>query len=321
MPPHTFEPQQWGLILGGSSGFGLATARKLASHGLDLCIVHRDRRGAMRRIEPEFEWIRDQDVELLTFNTDALDADNRAEVLDELEETLGEEGRVRLLLHSIAFGNLKLIAPEPAAGDEPGEDAAVRLARELEVEPEKVIEAADRLFREEEVDGLSGLARPTDYPEGRFIEDEDMARTIYAMGTSLLSWTRDVRSRGLFGDDARVLGLTSEGNEVAWKGYAAVSAAKAALEAVSRSIAVEMAHFGIRSNVVQAGVTETDALRVIPGADRLKAQARRRNPSGRLTRPEDVANAIYLLSLPEAAWINGALIRVDGGERISGAIR
>jgi NAD(P)-dependent dehydrogenase (short-subunit alcohol dehydrogenase family) len=115
--------------------------------------------------------------------------------------------------------------------------------------------------------------------------------------------------------------MTSEGNEVAWKGYAAVAAAKVALESVSRSIAVEMAHFGIRSNIVQAGVTDTPALRLIPGNDHLKAQARTRNPFGRLTTPEDVANVIYLLSLPEAAWINGAIIRVDGGEHISGLSR
>ena len=60
---------------------------------------------------------------------------------------------------------------------------------------------------------------------------------------------------------------------------------------------------------------------MIPGSAHLKAQARVRNPFGRLTSPEDVANVIYLLSLPEAAWINGEVIRVDGGERISGPSR
>jgi NAD(P)-dependent dehydrogenase (short-subunit alcohol dehydrogenase family) len=148
-----------------------------------------------------------------------------------------------------------------------------------------------------------------------------MARTVHSMGTSLLGWTQEIFHRGLFATDARVLGLTSEGNEVAWKGYAAVAAAKVARESVSRSIAVEMAPFGIRSNIVQAGVTDTPALRMIPGSAHLKAQARTRNPFGRLTSPEDVANVIYLLSLPEAAWINGEVVRVDGGERISGASR
>lgn len=316
MPSRDFEDDEWGLILGGSSGFGLATAHKLARHGLNLCIVHRDRRGAMKRIEPEFEQIRSHGVDLLVFNKDALNTEVRGEILDELAEALGSQGKLRVVLHSIAFGNLKLVAPESPPGDE----ARKRLAQALETDEATLAEAVDGLF-EEGVDGLQGLATAPEYSSSAFLEDEDMVRTIYAMGTSMLSWTQDLLGRGLFAPDARVMGLTSEGNEVAWKGYAAVAAAKVALESVSRSIAVEMASHGIRSNIVQAGVTDTLALRMIPGNAHLKAQARTRNPFGRLTEPADVANVIYLLSLPEAAWINGAIIRVDGGERISGVSR
>jgi len=308
---------EWALILGGSSGFGLATAHKLSEHGLNICVVHRDRRGAMSRIEPEFERIRERGVTLVTFNQDALADDSRAEILDDLAQRLeAQGGRIRLLLHSIAFGNLKLIGPEAPSRS----TARATLARELDIEEEHLAEVVDRSFAEG-VDGVQGLTSPPGYAQDLFLEDEDMVRTIYAMGTSLLTWTQDVLGRGLFAADARVLGMTSEGNEVAWKGYAAVAAAKVALESVSRSIAVEMAHFGLRSNIVQAGVTDTPALRLIPGNDHLKAQARTRNPFGRLTTPEDVANVIYLLSLPEAAWINGAIIRVDGGEHISGLSR
>jgi NAD(P)-dependent dehydrogenase (short-subunit alcohol dehydrogenase family) len=71
--------------------------------------------------------------------------------------------------------------------------------------------------------------------------------------------------------------------------------------------------------VIQAGVTDTPALRAIPGHEQLVAQARLRNPFARLTTPRDVANAISLLCTDEAAWINGEVIRVDGGEHISGA--
>lgn len=311
-----FPAHEWALILGGSSGFGLASAHELSRHGLNVCVVHRDRRGAMRRIEPEFDAIRERGVSFASYNRDALKPEVQSEILDEFSAELGAEGRVRLLMHSIAFGNLKLLAPEAPSSD----DAAERLAGRLGLRADDVRAAADELF-EEGVDGVQGIASAPAYAEDNYLADDDVARTIYAMGTSLLSWTRQLADRGLFAEDARVLGMTSEGNEVAWKGYAAVAAAKVALESVSRSIAVEMAHAGIRSNIVQAGVTDTPALRAIPGSLNLKAQARTRNPFGRLTTPDDVAGVVYLLSRPEAAWINGTIIRVDGGERVSGLSR
>lgn len=311
-----FQAGTWALVLGGSSGFGLATATKLAEHGVNVCIVHRDRRGAMARIEPEFEKIRGLGVQLLTFNADAMRADKRDEILGELAQTMGD-GRVRVLLHSIAFGNLKLIGPALPRAEAPGEGGRARLARELGIEEDKLAEVADRLFAEG-ADDLEGIATPAAYAD-RYLDAEDVARTIHCMGTSLLDWTQDLLTRDLFASDARVFGLTSEGNTLAWKGYAAVSAAKVALEATARAIAMEMAPHGIRCNVIQAGVTDTPALQAIPGSAFLKASARRRNPFGRLTTPRDVANVIYLLSLAEAAWVNGEIIRVDGGEHVSGS--
>jgi NAD(P)-dependent dehydrogenase (short-subunit alcohol dehydrogenase family) len=145
-----------------------------------------------------------------------------------------------------------------------------------------------------------------------------MANTIYSMGTSLLTYVQEVHRRKMFTADARVFGLTSEGNTVAWRGYAAVSAAKVAMEAVSRSIAYEFGPLGIRSNIIQAGVTDTPALRLIPGSSHMSAGTVMRNPMGRLTVPEDVASVINLLCTDEAGWINGEIIRVDGGEHISG---
>jgi NAD(P)-dependent dehydrogenase (short-subunit alcohol dehydrogenase family) len=315
-----FSSDRWALILGASSGFGLATAHKLAERGMSLCLVHRDRRGAMARIEPEFEKIRGRGTSLLTFNVDALAAPKREQVLDELAAQLGEEGRVRVLLHSIAFGNLKLLAPErPDPAPSRGEATAL-LARAVGVDAERLRAAVDELFAAG-ADGLQSLTSAPEYPSRSYIDEDDLSRTIHAMGTSLLGWTQSLLRRGLFAEDARVLGLTSEGNEVAWKGYAAVAAAKVALESIVRSMAVELAPYGIRTNVVQAGITETPALQAIPGSDHLKAQARGRNPFGRLTTPNDVAKVIALLCSDEAAWINGEVIRVDGGEHVSGAIR
>lgn len=309
-----FDGNLWAVILGGSSGFGLATARKLGRHGMNLCLVHRDRRGAMGRIEPAFEELRSFGPKVVTFNADALDAAVRAEVLDKLTAEMGSSGHVRVLLHSIAFGNLKLVGPQISAP----RPALPALAAALRVDATRLAEAVDQLFADG-CDELAPLASPPEYSDKQYLDDEDFSRTIYSMGTSMVSWTQDLLRRGLFATDARVFGLTSEGNSVAWKGYAAVAAAKVALESVSRALAVELAPHGIRSNVIQAGVTDTPALRAIPGGEHLKAQARLRNPFRRLTTPEDVANAIYLLSQDEAAWINGEVIRVDGGEHVSGA--
>jgi NAD(P)-dependent dehydrogenase (short-subunit alcohol dehydrogenase family) len=83
-------------------------------------------------------------------------------------------------------------------------------------------------------------------------------------------------------------------------------------------MALEMAPHGVRCCIVQAGVTDTPAGNAIPGFDLMKARARARNPLGRLTRPEDVADAIYALSLPLLDWANGAVITIDGGESIAG---
>jgi NAD(P)-dependent dehydrogenase (short-subunit alcohol dehydrogenase family) len=309
-----FVADEWGLILGGSSGFGLATAQKLAAHGMNLAIVHRDRRGAMKRIEPEFEKIRGSGVSLRTWNADALAADSRAAIISELRETLGANGRIKVLLHSIAFGNLKLLVSEQVR--ESG--AAAELARELGIETERVLAAADKLL-EAGLDELAEIATPPAYPSHAFLDTDDFARTIHCMGTSLLDWVQDLHNAELFAPDTRVLGLTSEGNQVAWKGYAAVSAAKVSLEALARSIAMEFAPYGVRCNVLQPGVTETPALAAIPGSDRLKAHARLRNPFRRLTTPRDVANVVYLMCLDEAAWINGAVVRIDGGEHIAGS--
>jgi NAD(P)-dependent dehydrogenase (short-subunit alcohol dehydrogenase family) len=315
-----FDRDWWAVILGGSSGLGLATAQKLSECGMSLCIVHRDRRGAMRRIEPEFEKIRDAGATLLSFNTDALEPDKREQILDALADALDERGRVRVLLHSIAFGNLKLLAPEKPSPKPDRDEAAAKLALALGLERDQVRAAIDELFGGGAA-AFQSLASAPEYPSRSYLGDEDLRRTIHSMGTSLLGWAQALLRRDLFAPDARVFGLTSEGNALAWKGYAAVAAAKVALESLSRSMAVELAPYGIRSNVIQAGVADTPALRAIPGSDHLKAQALARNPFGRLTTPRDVANAISVLCTDEAGWINGEVIRVDGGEHVSGLIR
>ena len=110
--------------------------------------------------------------------------------------------------------------------------------------------------------------------------------------------------------------MTSAGSHRVWKTYGAVSAAKAALEAHIRQLAVELAPAGITANAIQAGVTDTPALRKIPGHERMLEQAAAANPGGRITTPADIAAAVVAFSLPHTQWMAGNIIRVDGGEDI-----
>jgi NAD(P)-dependent dehydrogenase (short-subunit alcohol dehydrogenase family) len=134
------------------------------------------------------------------------------------------------------------------------------------------------------------------------------------MGHSLVLWVQDLLAAGLMERGARIFAMTSGGGQKAIPLYGPVGAAKAVLEAHIRQLALELAPLGITANAIQAGVTETPALRAIPGHERLVEFARARNPHGRLTRPEDVASAIALLAQEGAYWITGNTIRVDGGE-------
>jgi enoyl-[acyl-carrier-protein] reductase (NADH) len=142
----------------------------------------------------------------------------------------------------------------------------------------------------------------------------DLQLTTYAMSNSMLDWSRLFVHENLFCESARVIGITSEGADKYWEGYAAVSVAKASLKSLVTYMAVEFAKYGLTTNLLQAGITATPSLMRIPGSEKLVEYATTHNPSGRMTQPEDVANVVYLLCSDEAAWINGALIHVDGGE-------
>jgi len=99
-------------------------------------------------------------------------------------------------------------------------------------------------------------------------------------------------------------------------GYGFVGASKAALESLVRTLAQELGPRGIRVNAVSAGVVDTDALQHFPNRDQLLESFRSRTPAGPVLTPQDVAGAVYLLCLPEAAMINGHTLVVDGGYSI-----
>ncbi|WP_430908030.1 SDR family NAD(P)-dependent oxidoreductase [Maribacter sp. 2-571] len=252
------------IILGGSSGLGFATAKKLLQEGFSVFIIHRDRRTDLEQINDAFKEITLSGNRVHLFNMDALKQENRSEIIHRIKEVLEDGARIDVLVHSLAKGNLK----------------------------------------------------PMRSPEKTELNGQDFGLTIAAMASSLFEWTKALYDHGLFAEDARVISYTSEGNTKAWANYAAVSAAKAALEAITRNIALEFAPVGIKANCIQAGVTLTPSFERIPGHETLKENALLRNPNKRLTVPEDVANVAYLLTTKEAQWITGTVITVDGGESL-----
>ncbi len=152
------------------------------------------------------------------------------------------------------------------------------------------------------------------------IQQPNMDMTLDVMAHSLVYWVQDSLRRGLLGRGSRIFTMTSAGSHRIVPNYGAVSAAKAALESHIRQLAVELAPRGITANSILAGVTDTPALRRIPGNEKLIEVALSRNPSGRLTLPTDIANFIALLAKPGngADWVTGNVINVDGGEDIMG---
>lgn len=261
----------WGIILGGSSGFGLAAAEKLACHGMNIAVLYRETAAAERILKEKFAALAIKNaVTIIPSNINALDGGGRESFVQQFHALAGKKHCVRLLLHSIARGNLKPLVQQ--------KDSSAK-------------------------EGIKDL-----------LSIEDIQLTTYAMSTSLLDWTRALLQEGFFHQDARIIGLTSEGAHKYWDGYAAVSIAKASLESLATYMAVELSKYGLKTNLIQAGVTETPSLKRIPGSTDLIEMSRARNPLGRMTQPEDVANVIYLLCTTEAMWINGSLIHVDGGE-------
>jgi NAD(P)-dependent dehydrogenase (short-subunit alcohol dehydrogenase family) len=142
--------------------------------------------------------------------------------------------------------------------------------------------------------------------------------TLDVMANSLVYWTQDLVRTGAMRRGGRIFAMTSAGDHVVWKAYGAVSAAKAVLESHIRQLAVELAPLGIAANSIKAGVTDTPALRKIPGNEKIVESAQARNPAGRLTTPEDVAACLVALCAPGAHWLTGSVLNVDGGEDIAG---
>jgi len=159
-----------------------------------------------------------------------------------------------------------------------------------------------------------GTLKPFLGDEKERMTQTQMDMTLDVMAHSLVYWTQDLVAAGLLGAGAHVFAMTSAGSHRIWPSYGAVSAAKAALESHCRQLAVELAPKGVAVNAIRAGVTDTPALRKIPGNAQMIDRVLAVHPAGRLTTPQDVANVIVAVARPETVWLTGNVLGVDGTE-------
>ncbi|HQU72276.1 MAG: SDR family oxidoreductase [Calditrichaeota bacterium] len=256
---------KYALILGSSSGFGGAAAKRLAQEGYHIFGVHLDRRATMPQVEALVAEIKALGVEVTFYNVNASDEEKRKEICADIRSRIPQGGYLKVLMHSLAFGTLK-----PFVDEDPAQS----------------------------------------------LTKANIQMTMDVMAHSLIYWTQDLVWNNLLGYGSRIYGMTSHGSTTVVPTYGAVSAAKAALEAHIRQLALELGHLGITANALKAGVTDTAALRKIPGHDRMIELAKNRNPGNRLTTPEDVANAMVSLCSMNSQWINGDVISVDNAENV-----
>lgn len=128
---------------------------------------------------------------------------------------------------------------------------------------------------------------------------------------SLLLCARGAAS--MMGEGGRIISLSSLGSGRVVPQYSSIGVSKAALESLTRYLAVELAPKGISVNAVSAGAVKTDVWNLLPDGEKILENVRSRTPSGRLPQPEDIAEVVYFLASPQAQMIQGQVLMVDGG--------
>jgi enoyl-[acyl-carrier protein] reductase III len=138
------------------------------------------------------------------------------------------------------------------------------------------------------------------------------------------NWTLDINARAflllaqraaplLQQRQGAMVAISSLGSFRTMDNYVLVGTSKAALEALVRYLAVELAPRGITVNAVSGGVVETEALESFPNREEMLRMGRERTPAGRMLRTEDLTAAILFLLSPDARMIIGQTLIVDGG--------
>ncbi len=150
------------------------------------------------------------------------------------------------------------------------------------------------------------------------LNKKNIEMTLDTMCNNIIYWTQDLFQNQFLKKGSQIISMTSAGGHKNWPNYGAVSLAKAGIESACRQLSLELAPYEVAVNAIQAGVTNTAALQKIPGNDDMVQNAIKNNPHKRLTKPQDIADFIEILISYESSWMTGNIIRIDGGEDITG---
>jgi enoyl-[acyl-carrier protein] reductase III len=153
-----------------------------------------------------------------------------------------------------------------------------------------------------------------------------VGRPITDIDVKAWQWTMDINARALLlcaqratklmvGKGGKIVSMSSLGSRFALPNYTVVGVSKAALEALTRYLAIELAPLNICVNAVAASAVETEALKFY-FKEGLVKDSQQATPAGRMVVPEDVANVVAFLCSEEAYMIRGQTIVVDGGTSV-----
>lgn len=148
-------------------------------------------------------------------------------------------------------------------------------------------------------------------------------RPLMELEESHWDWTMNINSKALLfcaqeaaklmDQGGKIVSISSLGSIRYLENYTVVGVSKAALEALTRYLAVELAGKNIIVNAVSGGVVDTEALKHFPNRDELLAEAQQKTPAGRMVEIDDMVNAIMFLLSDGSDMIRGQTIIVDGG--------